>query len=268
MADKEDKEGKKEKKAAEGGEAKKERQEKAVAKAEAKGGGQQAPEGKEKKEAKGGGEKKGEGKGEKKGEGKKDKGGKKEAAPTPVYKRTAPPRLKTMYKDVVVQRMMEEFKYTNVMQVPRLRKISVNMGLGEAVSNPKILDSAVEELRSITGQSPVVTKSKKAIANFKLRAGLKIGAMVTLRRERMWEFLDRLLNLALPRVRDFKGVSPKAFDGRGNYSLGIREQIIFPEINYDKIDKIKGLNVSIVTTARTDDEGRALLKHLGMPFRQ
>jgi large subunit ribosomal protein L5 len=141
------------------------------------------------------------------------------------------------------------------------------MGLGEAVSNPKILDSAVEELRLITGQAPVVTRSKKAIANFKLRAGLKIGAMVTLRRERMWEFLDRLMNLALPRVRDFKGVPPRAFDGRGNYSLGIREQIIFPEINYDKIDKIKGLNVSIVTTARTDDEGRALLRHLGMPFR-
>jgi large subunit ribosomal protein L5 len=144
----------------------------------------------------------------------------------------------------------------------------VNMGLGEAVSNPKILESAVEELRSITGQSPVVTKATKAIANFKLRQGQKIGCMVTLRRERMWEFLDRLLSLALPRVRDFKGVSPRAFDGRGNYSLGIREQIIFPEINYDKIDKIKGLNVSIVTTAQTDEEGRALLRHLGMPFRQ
>jgi large subunit ribosomal protein L5 len=154
------------------------------------------------------------------------------------------------------------------MQVPRLRKITLNMGLGEAVANPKILDSAVEELRAIAGQSPVVTKSKKAIANFKLRAGLKIGAMVTLRRERMWEFLDRLVSLALPRVRDFKGVSPKAFDGRGNFSLGIKEQIIFPEINYDKIDKIKGLNVTIVTTARTDDEGRALLKYLGMPFRE
>jgi large subunit ribosomal protein L5 len=255
MADKEDK--KDEKKAKDGGDAKKERQEKAAAKAAA--GAPQQPEGKEKKEAKGG---------EKKDKGGKDKGGKKESGPTQVYKRTAPPRLKTMYKDVVIARMMEEFKYSNVMQVPRIQKVSVNMGLGEAVSNPKILDSAVEELRAITGQSPVVTKSKKAIANFKLRAGLKIGAMVTLRRERMWEFLDRLMNLALPRVRDFKGVSPKAFDGRGNYSLGVREQIIFPEINYDKIDKIKGLNISIVTTARTDDEGRALLKHLGMPFRQ
>src|SRR5205814_4112075 len=138
--------------------------------------------------------------------------------------------------------------------------ITVNMGLGEAVANPKILDSAVEELRTITGQAPVVTRSKKAIANFKLRQGLKIGAMVTLRRERMWEFFDRLVNLALPRVRDFKGISPRSFDGRGNFSMGIREQIIFPEINYDKIDKIKGLNVSIVTTARTDEEGRALLK--------
>jgi large subunit ribosomal protein L5 len=260
MADKEDKE----KKAKEGGDAKKERQDKAAAKAAS--GAPQQPEGK--KEAKGGGEKKEAKGGEKKDKGGKDKGGKKEGGPTPVYKRTAPPRLKTMYKDVVIARMMEEFKYSNVNQVPRVQKVSVNMGLGEAVSNPKILDSAVEELRAITGQAPVVTKSKKAIANFKLRAGLKIGAMVTLRRERMWEFLDRLMNLALPRVRDFKGVSPKAFDGRGNFSLGIREQIIFPEINYDKIDKIKGLNVSIVTTARTDDEGRALLRHLGMPFRQ
>jgi large subunit ribosomal protein L5 len=154
------------------------------------------------------------------------------------------------------------------MQVPRLQKITVNMGLGEAVANPKILDSAVEELRAITGQAPVVTRAKKAIANFKLRQGLKIGAMVTLRRERMWEFLDRLVSLALPRVRDFKGVSPRAFDGRGNFSLGVREQIIFPEINYDKIDKIKGLNISIVTSAATDEEGRALLRYLGMPFRQ
>jgi large subunit ribosomal protein L5 len=154
------------------------------------------------------------------------------------------------------------------MQVPRLQKITLNMGLGEAVANPKILDSAVEELRAIAGQAPVVTRAKKAIANFKLRQGLKIGAMVTLRRERMWEFLERLVTLALPRVRDFKGVSPRAFDGRGNFSLGVREQIIFPEINYDKIDKIKGLNISIVTSAATDEEGRALLKHLGMPFRQ
>jgi len=219
----------------------------------------------------GGGEKKaaagakgGDGKG--KG-GEKGKGGK-AAAPAQKYKRTGPPRLKDLYHKEVAPRLMKEFQYTNPMQVPRLQKITVNMGLGEAVANPKILDSAVEELRSITGQSPVVTRAKKAIANFKLRQGLKIGAMVTLRRERMWEFLDRLVSLALPRVRDFKGVSPRAFDGRGNFSLGVREQIIFPEINYDKIDKIKGLNISIVTSAATDEEGRALLRYLGMPFRQ
>jgi large subunit ribosomal protein L5 len=141
------------------------------------------------------------------------------------------------------------------------------MGLGEAISNPKIMDSAVDELRAIAGQQPVVTKAKKSIATFKLREGQKIGAMVTLRRDRMWEFFDRLVTLALPRVRDFKGVSPKAFDGRGNFSLGIREQIIFPEINFDRVDKIKGMNISIVTSARTDDHGRALLKVLGMPFR-
>jgi large subunit ribosomal protein L5 len=196
------------------------------------------------------------------------KGGKKEAAPAQEYKRSAPPRLKTLYQTDVVPRLMKEFNYSNPMQVPRLQKITVNMGLGEAVANPKILESAVEELRAIAGQQPVVTRAKKAIANFKLRQGLKIGAMVTLRRERMWEFLDRLVSLALPRVRDFKGVSPRAFDGRGNYSMGIREQIIFPEINYDKIDKIKGLNVSIVTSAATDEEGRALLRFLGVPFRQ
>jgi large subunit ribosomal protein L5 len=225
-----------------------------------------AKEGKEPKEAKGGG-----GKGEKKegkGGGEKGgKGGKKEPVETPRYKRTAPPRLKSFYEKEVIPKLMAELGLKNVMEVPRLRKITVNMGLGEAVANPKILDSAVDELRTITGQSPVVTKSKKAIANFKLRAGLKIGAMVTLRRERMWEFFDRLVSLALPRVRDFKGISERAFDGRGNFSLGIREQIIFPEINYDKVDKIKGMNVTIVTSARTDDEGRALLRHLGMPFR-
>jgi large subunit ribosomal protein L5 len=210
---------------------------------------------------------KGEGKGaEKKGGG--GKGKKPEAAPAGVYKRTAPPRLRAFYAKEVVPRLMKEFNYANPMQVPRLEKISVNIGLGEATGNPKLLDTAVEELRAITGQQPVVTRAKKAIANFKLREGQKIGVMVTLRRERMWEFLDRMVSLALPRVRDFKGVSPRAFDGRGNFSLGIREQIIFPEINYDKIDKMKGLNVSIVTTARTDEEGRALLRHLGMPFRQ
>jgi large subunit ribosomal protein L5 len=153
------------------------------------------------------------------------------------------------------------------MQVPRLQKIVVNMGLGAAVANPKIIDSAVEELTAVSGQKPVVTRSRKAIANFKLRAGLPIGTMVTLRRSRMWEFLDRLITLALPRTRDFKGISRKAFDGKGNYTLGLKEQIIFPEVNYDRIDAIKGMNISIVTSAKTDEEGRALLQQLGMPFR-
>ena len=163
---------------------------------------------------------------------------------------------------------MKEFGFKNPMQVPKLEKIVVNMGLGEAINNGKIIDAAVEQLASITGQKPVVTKARKSIANFKLREGQSIGAMVTLRGDRMYEFLDRLVIVALPRVRDFKGVSPKAFDGKGNYTLGVREQIIFPEINYDKIEKIKGLNITIVTTARNDEEGRALLRHLGMPFRQ
>ncbi len=236
----------------------------APAKGEAKAPKGDAP-AKGEAKAKGGGA---EAKGGKGGGGDKGAKGKKEAAPAQEYKRTGPPRLKAIYQKDVVPRLMQEFKYKNPMQVPRLQKVTINMGLGEAVQNPKILDSAVEELRTISGQSPVVTRAKKAIANFKLRQGLKIGAMVTLRRERMWEFLDRLINLALPRVRDFKGVSLRAFDGRGNYSLGIREQIIFPEINYDKIDKIKGLNISIVTSAATDEEGRALLRFLGMPFRQ
>jgi large subunit ribosomal protein L5 len=167
----------------------------------------------------------------------------------------------------VIPALTKQFSYKNPNQVPRLRKIVLNMGLGAAVTNPKIVDAAVEELRAITGQKPVVTRAKKAIASFKLRAGIPIGAMVTLRRARMWEFLDRLVTLALPRTRDFRGVSRKAFDGKGNYTLGLREQIIFPEINYDRIDVIKGLNVSFVTTARTDEEGRALLTKLGMPFR-
>jgi large subunit ribosomal protein L5 len=199
---------------------------------------------------------------------KKDKKAKVETGPVPTYKRTKPPRLKTFYTTEVVPALMKEFSYGNVMQVPRVLKVTLNMGLGEAVANPKILESAVEDLRAITGQAPVLTRSKKAIANFKLREGLKIGAMVTLRRATMWEFLERLIGLALPRVRDFKGVSPKGFDGRGNFSLGIKEHIIFPEINYEKIDKIKGMNISIVTSARTDEEGRALLRQLGMPFRQ
>jgi large subunit ribosomal protein L5 len=202
------------------------------------------------------------------GGGKAAKGAKQEAGDAGVaIKRTAPPRVKDLYDKEVAPRLMKEFGFSNRMQVPKIVKITINMGLGEAIGNPKVIDSAVEELRAISGQAPVVTKAKKSIATFKLRAGQKIGTMVTLRRERMWEFFDRLVSLALPRVRDFKGISQRAFDGRGNFSMGIREQIIFPEINYDRIDKIKGLNVSIVTTARTDEEGRALLRYLGMPFR-
>ena len=177
------------------------------------------------------------------------------------------PRLKEHYKKTVVPALTKEFGYSNVMAVPKLEKISVNIGLGEATQNPKLLDGAVSELGLVTGQRPVITKAKKSIATFKLRQGMPIGCMVTLRQDRMYEFLDRLLNVSLPRVRDFKGVPAKAFDGQGNYSLGIKEQLIFPEINYDKIDKIKGMNITIVTTAKTDEEGRALLRLLGMPFR-
>ena len=162
--------------------------------------------------------------------------------------------------------MMQEFSYKNTMQVPRLQKVTVNVGLGEATQNIKALDAAVAEITAITGQKPVVTRAKKAIANFKLREGVPIGCMVTLRRERMYEFLDRLIHVALPRVRDFKGISDRSFDGRGNYSLGLREQIIFPEIQADKVEKSRGMTVSIITTAKTDDEGRRLLKLLGMPF--
>jgi large subunit ribosomal protein L5 len=176
-------------------------------------------------------------------------------------------RLKEVYTKEIIPQLMKEFGYKNVMQVPKLEKIVVNMGLGEAIQNVKILDSAAEEICTITGQKAVITKAKKSIASFKLRQGMPIGCMVTLRKERMYEFLDRLMNISLPRVRDFKGVSAKGFDGRGNYSLGIKEQLIFPEIDYDKVDKVKGLNISIVTTAKTDEEGRALLKILGMPFR-
>jgi large subunit ribosomal protein L5 len=177
------------------------------------------------------------------------------------------PRFAARYVKDITPALIKQFSYTNPNQVPRLQKIVINMGLGAAVANPKIVDAAVEELRAITGQKPVVTRAKKAIASFKLRAGIPIGAMVTLRSGRMWEFLDRLITVALPRTRDFRGVSRKAFDGKGNYTLGLREQIIFPEINYDRIDVIKGLNISFVTTARTDEEGRALLQQLGMPFR-
>ena len=189
------------------------------------------------------------------------------AEEVPQGEKPGPARLRVLFEKEIAPTLMKELGCTNKMQVPRLRKITINMGLGEAVSNPKILDSAVDELRAITGQQPVVTKAKKSIATFKLREGQKIGAMVTLRADRMFEFFDRLVTLALPRVRDFKGVSPKAFDGRGNYSLGLKEQIIFPEINFDRIDKIKGLNISFVTSAGTDDNARALLKALGMPFR-
>jgi len=176
-------------------------------------------------------------------------------------------RMKEFYRENIVPQLMKRFEYKNVMQVPRLEKITLNMGLGEAVQNIKILDSAVEELSLICGQKAVITKAKRSIATYKLREGMPIGVMVTLRRDRMLDFFDKLVNIALPRVRDFRGVSGKAFDGRGNYSLGIREQIIFPEINLDKIDKVKGLNISIVTTAKTDEEGKELLRLLGMPFR-
>ncbi|MDH3202587.1 MAG: 50S ribosomal protein L5 [Myxococcales bacterium] len=176
-------------------------------------------------------------------------------------------RLKTKYKDEVVPQLMKDFGFKNVMQVPKLDRIVVNMGLGEAVQNAKLIESASEELTAITGRKPIVTRAKKSIATFKLREGMPIGVMVTLRGDQMYDFLDRLVSLALPRTRDFKGTSPKAFDGRGNYTLGIKEQIIFPEINYDKIDRIKGMNVTFVTTAKNDDQGRALLRSLGMPFR-
>ncbi|MBI5575620.1 MAG: 50S ribosomal protein L5 [Deltaproteobacteria bacterium] len=177
------------------------------------------------------------------------------------------PRLQDHYKTDVVPKLKEKFRYANAMQVPKLSMVVVNMGLGEAIENVKILDSAMDEIGVITGQKPVITKARKSISNFKLRAGVPIGVKVTLRRDQMYFFLDKLLAIALPRVRDFKGVSPKGFDGRGNYTLGIKEQIIFPEINYDKIDKIKGMNITIVTTARTDEEGLELLRLLGMPFR-
>ncbi|MEW5741103.1 MAG: 50S ribosomal protein L5 [Myxococcota bacterium] len=178
-----------------------------------------------------------------------------------------PARLKLRYRKEIVPALMKELGLKNPMEVPRIEKIVVNMGLGEALANNKIMESAVDQLGAITGQKPVITRSRKAIANFKLRENQAIGAMVTLRGDRMFEFLDRLINVALPRVRDFKGISPKAFDGRGNYTLGVREQIIFPEINYDQIEKVKGLNVSIVTSAKNDERGLALLKAMGVPFR-
>ncbi len=198
---------------------------------------------------------------------KEKKGEDKAPAADHKYEAGYVPRMRKHYADKVESALREQFKYTNSMRVPRLTKIVVNMGLGAAVANPKIVDAAVEDLRTITGQQPVVRRSRKSIASFKLRAGLAIGAKVTLRRNKMWEFADRLFSVALPRVRDFKGVSPKGFDGQGNFTMGLKEQIIFPEIDYDKVDSIRGMNITFVTTATTNEEGRMLLEHLGMPFR-
>jgi large subunit ribosomal protein L5 len=178
------------------------------------------------------------------------------------------PRLKKRYHEVAVPALMKEFQYENSMQAPKLVKVVLNMGIGEAITNAKALDHAAEEMAKISGQRPVITRAKKSIATFKLREGMPIGCMVTLRRERMYEFLDRFISAALPRIRDFKGISPKSFDGRGNFSLGIKEQVIFPEIEIDKVDSIHGMDIVIVTTAKTDEEGRALLTHLGMPYRK
>ena len=210
---------------------------------------------------------------EAKAKGQKGGGGKGKGAAAPKevamerVKRDKPPRLRSLYDAEIRTKLMQEFSLANRMQAPKLTRITINMGLGEAVTNPKLLDSAGDELGAITGQRPVVTRAKKSIAIFKLRAGQKIGAMVTLRRDQMYEFFDRLVSFALPRVRDFKGVSPKSFDGRGNYTMGVREEIIFPEINFEKLDKPKGMNITFNTTAPNDEQGRALLKHLGMPFR-
>lgn len=177
------------------------------------------------------------------------------------------PRLAERYKSEVVPKLMKRFGYKNHMQVPRLRKIVINVGLGEATANPKLIESTVQEVAAISGQKPVVTRARKSIANFKLRKDMPIGVMVTLRRERMWEFLDRLVSISLPRVRDFRGVNARAFDGAGNYTLGLKEQIVFPEVNFDKVDKVKGMNITVVTTAGTNEEAKELLTQLGMPFR-
>jgi large subunit ribosomal protein L5 len=178
-----------------------------------------------------------------------------------------PINLKAHYQDQVVPKLMEQFKYNNIHQVPKLVKVTVNRGMGEAAQNAKALEASIAEIAVITGQKPVVTRAKKAIAGFKIRKGMPVGIMVTLRSDRMYAFMDRLVNLVLPRIRDFRGISPKSFDGRGNYTLGLREQLIFPEIEYDNIDQIRGMDISIITTANTDEEGRALLKEMGMPFR-
>ncbi|WP_250125982.1 50S ribosomal protein L5 [Chroococcidiopsis sp. CCMEE 29] len=177
-------------------------------------------------------------------------------------------QLKTLYQEKIVPQLMEQFQYSNIHQVPKVIKVTVNRGLGEAAQNAKALESSLNEIAVITGQKPVVTRAKKAIAGFKIREGMPVGLMVTLRSERMYAFLERLINLALPRIRDFRGISPKSFDGHGNYTLGIREQLIFPEVEYDSIDQVRGMDISIITTANTDEEGRALLKEMGMPFRE
>lgn len=176
-------------------------------------------------------------------------------------------RLKTLYQEQIVPKLVEQFQYENIQQVPKITKVTLNRGLGEAAQNAKALESSINEIALIAGQKPVVTRAKKAIAGFKIRQGMPVGLMVTLRSERMYDFLDRLISLSLPRIRDFRGISPKSFDGRGNYTLGVREQLIFPEVEYDSIDQIRGLDISIITTAKTDEEGRALLKEMGMPFR-
>jgi large subunit ribosomal protein L5 len=194
----------------------------------------------------------------------------KNATPTlikPERGKMATPIMQARYREQVVPALTQEFSYKSIMQVPRITKIVLNIGVGEAIDNPKSLDGALEDLRQITGQQPIITRAKKSIATFKLREDKPIGVKVTLRGERMWALLDRLINLALPRIRDFRGVSPYTFDGRGNYTIGLREQLVFPEIQYDKIDKVRGMEISIVTTAQTDEEGRRLLKLLGMPFR-
>jgi len=196
------------------------------------------------------------------------KGEKTEAPKAAKPSKKSDARLRRHYKERVVPALVKEFGYKNVMAVPKIDKVSVNIGLGEATQNAKLMDGAVNELAQIAGQKPVITKAKKSIAAFKLREGMSIGTMVTLRGDRMYEFLDRLMNVALPRVRDFRGVSTKSFDGRGNYTLGIKDQLIFPEIDYNKVEKVKGMNISITTTAGTDAEGLALLRHMGMPFRQ
>jgi large subunit ribosomal protein L5 len=178
-----------------------------------------------------------------------------------------PDRLKKRYQETIVPKLMEQFNYTNIHQVPKVIKVTVNRGMGDAAQNAKAMEASLQEIGIITGQKPVVTRAKKAIAGFKIRQGMPVGIMVTLRGDRMYDFLDRLINLSLPRIRDFRGISPKSFDGRGNYTLGIREQLIFPEVEYDRVDQIRGMDISIITTANTDEEGRALLKEMGMPFR-